>query len=789
MRIPHKLRGLFGSFIGRMLFGTLLMNMLLIPLMFASIFFLVERDYKAEFVNFTRAHSLQIATLLAENVSTARVERVQEILDELVLSGQAIHAAFDSGPLHLTANPRMTDVPFKEDFFFGEHGDDIYFVVAQIPAHHDTPPSTIQLGYDEHPLAQRIKISYWRGAYIALAYLLLSLLMVAFFGRLLTRSIHRLRTASYEIARGNTAVALNISTQVTEISNLATDLETMRAELVRRAHEIAVREMTQRAVLETAAEGIITLNEKGEIQSFNRAAELIFGYSEAEVLGVPFAQLLPADQAYPLALDGAPSHATRQELKGLRKCAQVFDLLLSTSNTYAVGVHLSTLLAQDITERKVFEAKLKYLATHDTLTRLPNRALFSDRLNLALAHAKRSGHITALLFLDLDRFKYINDTLGHELGDQLLIAVTERLSKCMRSEDTLARLGGDEFTMILTSIKHSEDAALVARKIIAQFISPFLLDDRELFVTGSLGISLFPTDSNNATDLIKHADGAMYLAKKLGGNNFQYFTSKINQNIAVRLEMETGLRYALEREELELHYQPQVALSSGKITGFEALLRWQRPGQGCVSPMQFIPLAEETGLIIDIGAWVLRVACAQARAWQNHGFGPLSVAVNLSARQFEHVGLTETIQNILDETQLPASQLEVELTESTVMHNIDQAIVTLCELKQLGVQISIDDFGIGYSSLSYLKHFPLDVLKVDKSFIADITSANDEGAIASAIIAMGQMLKLKVVAEGVERAEQLAFLRDRGCDTAQGFLFGEPQPALAVQSLLESQAR
>ncbi len=774
------------SFTGRMLLGALVMNMVLIPLMFASIFFLVERDYKSEFVNFTRAQTFQVATRLAEDGGAARV---QAVLDELVLSGQVLYAAYDSKAAHLNASLSMADAPFLEDFFFGQHDDDIYFVAAQVPVRGERLPGTLHLGFDEKPLAQRISASYSRGMYIAFGYLLLTLLMVGFFGHLLTRSIRRLRSASHEIARGNTTVALNMATHVTEISHLAQDLEAMRGQLLRREQELAVREVTQRAILETAAEGIITLNALGVIQSFNRAAETIFGYKAEEVIGEPFAMLLAPGHMFPFDAGSESHHVIREELRGLRKSAQVFDLLLSASKTYAAGVRLSTLLAQDITERKAFEAKLRYLASHDTLTRLPNRALFADRLTHALAHAKRSRHLTALLFLDLDRFKYINDTLGHEFGDQLLVAVTERLSTCMRSEDTLARLGGDEFTMILTAIKQTEDAALVARKILAQLAQPFLLGERELFITGSLGISVYPSDADNAGDLIKHADGAMYLAKKMGGNNYQYFTAKINHNVAVRLELETGLRYALERQEFELHYQPQVDLSSGQITGFEALLRWQRPGHGSVSPLQFIPLAEETGLIIPIGEWVLRVACAQARAWQDMGFGPLSVAVNLSARQFEQANLAKTIQTILSETGLPAAQLEVELTESTVMHHLDQAIAILDELKQLGVRVSIDDFGTGYSSLSYLKRFPLDVLKVDKSFIADISSAADDGAIASAIIAMGQMLKLKVIAEGVENSEQLAFLRARGCTSVQGYYFSEPRPAIAVAQMLELQSQ
>ena len=786
MRIPAQVRALLQSFMGRILLGALAINLILIPLLFAGIFFLAERDYKAEFVNFIRAQSLQIATRMAEDTNPGRV---QSILDDLVLSGQALYANYESSENKLNASLVMTDAPFQEDFFFGQHGDDVYFLAVPVAARGNMPGGVLHLGFDEHPLAERIEDSYKRATYIAAAYLLLTLLLVGFFGRRLSVSIRQLRAASHQIVSGNTTVALQVSTQVTEVANLARDLESMRAELLRRENEIAVREATQRAVLENAAEGIITLNPLGVIQSFNRAAEAIFGYAASEVVGEAFEVLLAPGHVFPFDPGSENAAPVRQELQGLRKSAQVFDLLLSASKTRAAGVRLCTLLAQDITERKAFEAKLKYLASHDTLTRLPNRALFSDRLALALAHAKRHHHLLALLFLDLDRFKYVNDTLGHEFGDRLLVAVTERLSVCMRGEDTLARLGGDEFTMILSSVRHADDAALVARKILGQLSLPVLLDERELFITGSIGIALFPGDATTAGELIKQADSAMYLAKKLGGNTFQYYTSKVNQNVAVRLELETGLRYALERQEFELHYQPQVDLSTGLITGFEALLRWQRPGHGSVSPLQFIPLAEETGLIMPIGTWVLRVACAQARAWQDMGLGVFSMAVNLSARQFEHATLATTIRDILEETGLAPQQLEVELTESTVMQQVEQAIATLSALKKLGVRVSIDDFGTGYSSLSYLKRFPIDVLKVDKSFIADVNSAADDGAIASAIIAMGHMLKLKVIAEGVESAEQLAFLRTRGCGTVQGYYFSPPLPALAVGELLERQSR
>ncbi len=780
MKAKTAVRAFLASYVGRMLLGTLLMHLVLIPLLFASIFLLVERDYKAQFVNFTRAQSLQLATRIGENPDAVRIRL---ILDDLVLSGQTLYAEYETGGRRVTPGIPMANAEFREDFFFGEHGDGIYFVVAKVERA-GQPPDTLKLGFDERPLAELIATSYLRGAYIAAGYLALTLVLVGFFGHALTQSIRQLRNASHQIAGGDATTELAIHASVTEVSLLAQDLEKMRRELVRREREIALREATQRAILESAAEGIITVSGQGLIQSFNTAAESIFGYLEHEVLNTPFTRML-TDAGAGLFAGGEIHPLIRRELGGLRKSNEEFHLLLSVSETHAAGTRLFTLLAQDISERKAFEAQLKYLATHDTLTRLPNRALFNDRLAHALAHAKRGGHITALLFLDLDRFKYINDTLGHEFGDSFLVAVTERLNTCVRREDTLARLGGDEFTIVLHEIAQPEDAAVVAQKMLRELSHLFYLNSREIYITGSIGIALYPFDGGTPGDLIKHADNAMYLAKKLGGNNAQYFTAKVN-NVASRLEMEAALRYAIERDELILHYQPQVDINSGRIVGLEALLRWQRPGHGTVSPLEFVPLAEETGQILAIGAWVLRAACAQVKAWQDLGHGPLSIAVNLSARQFEQPDLLDVIREILADTGVKPAQLEIELTESTVMHHVEQAISVLGELKKLGVRVAIDDFGTGYSSLSYLTRFPIDVLKIDKSFIAAITDAHDDGAIASAIIAMARMLKLKVVAEGVETAQQLAFLRARSCTVVQGYHLSRPLSAQAVTEALEA---
>ncbi len=434
-------------------------------------------------------------------------------------------------------------------------------------------------------------------------------------------------------------------------------------------------------------------------------------------------------------------------------------------------------VATDITERKQAEKRLVQLANYDSLTGLPNRTLFRDRLTHAVAQPNRKNRLVALLFLDLDRFKMINDSLGHHAGDELLQAVSERLLANAREEDTVARLGGDEFTVILEDITNTEDATIVARKILEVMGKPFYLDGHEVFVTTSIGIAIFPLDGQGLDGLLKNADTAMYRAKEQGRNNYQFYTADMNAKAVEHLIMESSLRHALDRDEFVLHFQPQIDLHSREITGMEVLLRWKHPELGLLYPNQFMLLAEETGLIISIGEWVLNKACAQASLWQSQGLPPMRIAVNLSALQFREDNLVGTVADALDLADLDPQYLELEITESFLMDDVDSAIAKLRALSNLGVHLAIDDFGTGYSSLSYLKKFPLNTLKIDQSFVRDISTDPDDAAIAEAIIALAQTLNLRVMAEGVETEEQINFLRTRGCEQAQGFLISHPVPA------------
>jgi diguanylate cyclase (GGDEF)-like protein len=433
-------------------------------------------------------------------------------------------------------------------------------------------------------------------------------------------------------------------------------------------------------------------------------------------------------------------------------------------------------LEKEILERKQAEDRLTYMALHDDLTDLPNRTLLIDRLSQILTRVQWRNRLTAVLSFDLDHFNQINDTMGHQTGNLLLKAVSERFRTCVRPGDTIARLGGDEFVMVLADLARVEDVSKIAQKVIEAFSKPFAIQTHEFYVTTSIGISLSPNDGVDSQTLLRAADMAMFRAKEQGRNNYQFYHPALNSNAHERFSLETGLRQALVREEFLLHYQPQVDLGTGQIIGVEALLRWKHPDRGLVSPAKFIPLAEDTGLIVPIGEWVLRTACAQAKSWQTSGFDDIKITVNLSGRQFQQNNLIETIREILRETGLDHRCLELELTES-VMQNSETTIAMLRELTRMGIDISIDDFGTGYSSLSYLKRFPIRTLKIDQSFVRNVTTNADDPTIIKAIISLAHSLRLRAIAEGVETEEQLQFLRSLECDGMQGFLLSPPLPA------------
>jgi len=547
-------------------------------------------------------------------------------------------------------------------------------------------------------------------------------------------------------------------------------------------------------VFQYAQEGIMITDAEGTILYVNPAFTAITGYTEEEVRGKN-PRLLKSGRhdAFFYRQMWESVRRTGQwrgEIWNRRKNGEIYPEWLTISAIKNEKGRITHYVAvfTDITERKRYEEQIKHQALHDPLTDLPNRRLFHDRLAHAIREAKETQRKVAVLFLDLDRFKNINDTLGHILGDELLRHVAKRLSSCVPREGVLARIGGDEFAVLLPALTARAEAERVAKDIVDRFTQPIALGERSLYVSISVGISLYPDDGDDCPTLIKNADMAMYCAKEEGGNRYRFFTPGMRLETVQRWQLENGMRQALELGELQLVYQPQVEAQTGRMVGVEALLRWHHPEQGVMSPATFIPLAEETGFIVPIGDWVLRTACAQAKAWQEVGLPPIRVAVNLSARQFQEGRLEATVRRVLAETGLEPQFLELEITEGIMMTNHTQTVEQLHRLKALGVKVAIDDFGIGYSSLGYLKKFPIDTLKIDKSFIRDCTDVPEDAAIVKAVIALAKNLNIPVVAEGVENPRQLAFLCAEGCDVIQGYLYSPPVSAEEVAELLRQQS-
>jgi diguanylate cyclase (GGDEF)-like protein len=501
-----------------------------------------------------------------------------------------------------------------------------------------------------------------------------------------------------------------------------------------------------------------------------------------EIYGFPLAILVGLSQDEQLA-------AVRRNSNGYvwRAAAGSVGIVLLTALLGRMSWQLAQSRLRESETKLAHARRVEYLAYHDGLTGLPNRSMFSKLLSQRISEAHRYNRQLAVAFLDLDRFKQINDTLGHEAGDQLLREVATRLQGCVRDSDTVARLGGDEFVVLLPELADGKYAATVAQKILAVIAKAFTLIGQEFRVTASIGISTFPQDGEDEQTLTKNADIAMYQAKAEGKNNFQFYSENLNANSLERLTLESSLRHALERDEFRLHYQAKRDIRSGRIAGMEALLRWEHPDLGTVAPMQFIPVAEETGLIVPIGKWVLKTACLQGVAWQNEGLPPLGIAVNMTARQFSDEYLLQDIASILEATGMNPQLLELELTESLLIHDVENTLRILTGLKSLGIRIAVDDFGTGYSSLATLQRFPLDTVKIDRSFIGDFVGSTGDTGLADAIIAMGKSLSTTVVAQGVETKEQAEFLRVHACDELQGFYFNKPLPADKFAQLMRAQ--
>ncbi|MEW5769551.1 MAG: EAL domain-containing protein [Pseudomonadota bacterium] len=564
-----------------------------------------------------------------------------------------------------------------------------------------------------------------------------------------------------------------------------------------------------RLLVNISPDVIYTLDAVGRFTFFNDSVQRILGYGPGELIGQDYLVIVPPGETdnarYRLNERRTGERATRNHELRLRRKDDLLTGLAASAKDNHVVVELSAMgmyraqtdgqkeflgtygVARDISERKRAQETITHQAYHDQLTSLPNRTLFNDRLGQAMVQAKRHGQNMAVMFLDLDRFKVVNDTLGHPVGDSLLQAVAQRLKACLREGDTLSRIGGDEFMLLLPHIRSRDNAVFIAEKILAALKSPFHIDSHEIFIGVSIGIALYPEDGDSRETLIKHADIAMYHAKDHGRNNFKFFTSDLNKALSGRLSVENDMRHALQEGQFQVYYQPQVDIESQRIRGMEALIRWNHPKRGLVLPDDFISVAEDCGLINPISDWVLGTVCRQSNLWSAAGLPAPTLAVNISARQIEHPRFVDRFMETLLGGCARGSGIEVEITESALMRDVENAVAKLRKLADQGVDISIDDFGTGYSSLSYLKKLPVHTLKIDRSFIHDLNSHQSGATIVAGITAMAKGLNLKVVAEGVETEEQLAYLRDLGCDAYQGYFYSRPITADKATELLFEQ--
>jgi len=551
--------------------------------------------------------------------------------------------------------------------------------------------------------------------------------------------------------------------------------------------QVEARLQHQSQILDQIHESVLTMDLNGFITSWNKGAERLFGYSAVEAIGRNIIFLYD-DEDEDLGDEFLEQGGRLMEVRRKKKNGEIFWASLSLSQLCDMEDRSIGLIAYltDITERKRAEERIHHLAYYDALTSLPNRSLLTKLVDQALIVAQRSKAHGCVMFIDLNRFKLINDTLGRSVGDALLREISQRFRLALRDQDVVARLSGDEFAVGLFDIHQHYEASMVANKLLAAVNEPFLIDGHDLRVSASIGISVYPQDGNDAETLLRLADIAMYRAKQnasTDGEHIAFYSQDMNKGMQERMRIESGLRQALGNGQLLLHYQPKFEISTGKIIGAEALVRWKHPERGLVPPAEFIPLAEATGLVVQVGEWVLEAACAQAQAWKEKGLPPVRLAVNVSAREFTSA-LPGRVMETLQRYGLEPSWLELEITESTLMHNIERVIGIMDRLTAAGITLSLDDFGTGYSSLSYLKRFPIDTLKIDRSFTTGIPVDTNDCAIASTIISFAQQLKHKVIAEGVETPEQLAFLKDSGCDEVQGYLFSRPLPAQEFEDAL-----
>jgi len=812
----NRIKILLHSFAGRITIGVILIHALLIPFLFGVVF-VIEAGYKQQFIEYVR-HD---AAVVAEQLSEEQTESgFLHHLNDAALSGGVLVAQLltEDGML---VNSTVLDKPippatFQEDFRFGEHGDSVYYISLPIGTA-DGKSATVQMGFDEAPTQEQIQKAYHRVEILAVSYITLSLLPVAFLIPQLTRPLRKLRDTAQKIAKGEATEQLYVKSSIYEISGLADDLESMRHELVDRSQAIIAREGRISAIMNNVVDGIITIDDSGTIESMNPAALQIFGYEQSDISNINLDNLLNDTKIFPRNADDqigsslgktSVTSIKTHETMGRRKDGIAFPIEIAISELTRSEGRLFIAIVRDITERKRSEEELKALhddlerrvikrtkelaslnqelehqALHDALTELPNRLLLQDRMHQALLTAQREHHQLALLITDLDRFKEINDTLGHHYGDLVLQEVSARMRTALRGSDTIARLGGDEFAVLLPYIESTDDAVMTARKLVATMEKPIVLEDHSFHVGISVGIALYPDHGNDGSTMMRHADVAMYVAKR-STSGYALYDHLEDQHSVSRLAMVGELRHAIEHKQLVLFYQPKINLKEGQITGVEALVRWNHPQRGLLSPDEFIPLAEHTGLIRPLTFFVLDEALHQASVWKKNDLN-LKMAINLSAHHLQDEQLTNKVESAMRQWDVPPELLEFEITESAIMANPLRAMNTLTQLSTMGIGLSIDDFGTGYSSLIYLKQLPVDEIKIDKSFVIDMMENNEDLVIVRSTIDLAHNMGRQVVAEGVESEEVLKLLIELGCDMAQGYYISRPITANIITQWLQ----
>jgi diguanylate cyclase (GGDEF)-like protein/PAS domain S-box-containing protein len=781
-----------------MVLGELLIHALLASAMFVVVLPWINEAYKTQFINHARHSTTHLASIITlesnhNNHLMDAISRGEVVLAEL-LSGHSIKTA-------------------QNENIFGSGGDNTFYTA--IPLSLENKEYSLQLGYDETETAALVASTNYYGLYIVIGYIFFAVLMAAITGPQLTKPLLRLGQAARRITSGQPMQRLEVKSNITEISDLILDLEQMRDKLVTQKEELAAREARISAIMNNVIDALITVDDNGIIQSFNLAAERMFGYNTDEVIGQNINNLFTTALFSHSEIDSNKHQAetinktTPHETLGKNKNGSTFHVEASISDVCQADSCLSIVVCRDTSDRKQAENQIKSLqddleqrvikrthelatvnkelqhqALHDALTSLPNRVLMQDRLQQATRAAKRDGHALALMITDLDRFKEINDTLGHHYGDLLLQQVAVRMRSALRNSDTVARLGGDEFAVLLPSIDSDEQASQAALKIAEALEAPFILEDQPFHVGISIGIAIYPKDGDNSANLMRRADVAMYAAKR-SQNDFVFYNQNQDQHSAERLALVIELRRAVEEKQLLIHYQPTIDLQNCCVIGAEALLRWQHPNKGEIAPDDFIPLAEQAGLIKNLTMHVIEEVAKQLHTWRNAGIN-IRISVNLSARNLHDADLADHVADILERWQIPPHNLQMEITESAIMEDPTYAMNTLSKLHSMGIELSIDDFGTGYSSLAYLKQLPVQEIKIDKSFVQDMLTNNEDKIIVRSTIDLAHNMGHKVIAEGVDSLGKLEALTAMGCDHVQGYHISHPLIADDFQLWLQN---